>query len=187
MFMISKFMYEAVYQPRGSLIIEPYTKGNHQANYYYFRLGARKQGADLIPIGDAGLIIPRHSFVPVWSLENFTLSERVLGLFGSLTALLERGLQLVNSLSIDPTFSGCLSLGIRNNTDNDEILHAGERIGKILFFDVSDTFYDAEGYLNNLKRKDLSERAKVAEEMMRIGKQIIEPYVDTISDEFPHK
>ena len=44
----------------------------------------------------------------------------------------------------------------------------GEDIGKILFFDVSDTIIDAEEFVKNfLKQKELEERRKAAETMLK--------------------
>ena len=177
MFMISKFMYEAVYKPREFLQIEPYETANHVANFYYFRLGAKEEGGKAIPISDRGLTIPKHGFVRVWSLESFTLGERILGLFGNISSLIQRGLQLVNSPSIDPGFSGSLVLGIRNNTDREETLRPGDNIGKLLLFDVSDTFINAEEFLQSvLKQKELDERQKAADTILKtVYKDILGP------------
>jgi deoxycytidine triphosphate deaminase len=167
MFMISKFMYDAVYSPREYLKIIPYEEKNHISNFYYFRLGARDDKGKPIKI-DKTLTIPKNGFTTVWSLEEFTFGERVLGLFGNLSALVGKGLQLVHSPSIDPGFKGSLALGIKNNTSDPVDLAVGDRIGKILFFDVSDTIINAEEFLQNvLKQKELEERRRAAETMFK--------------------
>ncbi|HKO44826.1 MAG TPA: hypothetical protein VJU84_16225 [Pyrinomonadaceae bacterium] len=161
--MISKFMFDAVYKRREFLTIEPYEVSNHVANFYYFRVGAQEESGKVIPI-DTKLIIPKNGFVKVWSLEQFTLGERILGLFGNLSEFIDKGLQLVNSPSIDPGFNGSLVLGIKNNLDRPAVLKVGDRIGKILFFDVSDTFINAEEFLQNvLKQQELNNRREAAE------------------------
>lgn len=164
MFMISKFMYHAIYHPREFLDIEGYETDNHIGNFYYFRFGAAEENGKVVPV-DGNLVIPKNGFAKIWSWEAFTLSERVLGLFGNLSALVHKGLQLVHSPSIDPGFGpGSLALGIKNNTSEPINLMVGENIGKILFFDVSDTFINVEEFLENaLKEKQLEEREKAAE------------------------
>ena len=121
-----------------------------------------------MPIGDKGLVIPKNGFARVWSLECFNLGERILGLFGNLSTLVQQGLQLVNSPSIDPGFTGSLVLGIRNNTDREAILQPGDKIGKLLLFDVSDTFINAEDFVQSvLKQKELDERQKAADTILK--------------------
>jgi len=167
MFMISKFMYNVLYKPREYIKINPYEEENHISNFYYFRLGAINDNGNLVEI-DKTLTIPKNGFITVWSLEEFIFGERILGLFGNLSALVGRGLQLVHSPSIDPGFTGCLSLGIKNNTSDPVDLAMGDRIGKILFFDVSDTIIDAEEFLQNvLKQKELEERSRAADTMIK--------------------
>lgn len=41
MFLISKFMFDAVYQPKKYVTIGAYEPKNHHSTFYYFRLGAR--------------------------------------------------------------------------------------------------------------------------------------------------
>ena len=173
MFMISKFMYDAVYSPREFLKINPYEAKNHIGNFYYFRLGAKDENGKAVPI-DKRLTIPKNGFVSVWSLEEFSFGERVLGLFGNLSALVRKGLQLVHSPSIDPGFQGSLALGIRNNISEPINLVIGENIGKILFFDVSDTIINAEEFIQNvLKQKELAERRKAAETVLKTYSELM--------------
>lgn len=167
MFMVSKLMYDAHYQPRGLLRIEPYEPTNHISNFYYFRLGAKDEDGKVVEIGKS-LFIPKTGFVRVWSLEAFTFTERILGLFGSLSALVAMGLQLVHSPSIDPGFTGRLALGIRNNTAEPVELTVGANIGKLLFFDVSDSIISAEEFVENVvKKMQLAEREKAGKVVLR--------------------
>ena len=74
-----------------------------------------------------------------------------------------KGLQLIHSPSIDPAFDSALELAVRNNTDAAVRLEVGERIGKVLFFDVSDTVVSADEFLKNLlTEKELEERRRAA-------------------------
>src|SRR5437870_4574205 len=114
--MISKFMYDAVYQPRRFLQIEPYAEQNHISNFYYFRLGGIDHDGEVVRPVNGSLRVQGNSMLAVWSLEEFSLSERVLGLFGPTSDLVHKGLQLVHSPSIDPGFTGSLALGLKNNT-----------------------------------------------------------------------
>ena len=50
-----------------------------------------------------------------------------------------RGVQLLNGPSIDPGFNAPLDLALLNLSDEDVYLDLGDPIGKILFFDISDT------------------------------------------------
>src|SRR6266478_786017 len=137
MFMISRFMYDVAYRSHGYLKIEPYEPKFHISNFYYFRLGAIKEGDKVVQIKEGQLRIPSLGFIKVWSMERFELNDRVLGLFGNLSGLVDKGLQLINSPSIDPGFQGSLALGLKNNTNEPVTMAVGERIGKILFFDCA--------------------------------------------------
>ncbi len=160
-------MYDAAYKPRDFLNIEPYEEKNHISNFYYFRLGAEYRDGKPIPIQER-LSVPKYSFMTVWSMERFRLSERVLGIFGNLSELVLKGIQLVHSPSIDPGFNGSLALGIRNNNSHSVDISFGQNIGKILFFDVSDTIISAEQFVQNvLKEKELEDREKAGEVMLK--------------------
>ena len=95
----------------------------------------------------------------IWSLESFHLTDRVLGLFGSTSALALRGLQLVHSPAIDPLFEGSLELGIRNVSASDVELKVGDSIGKLQLFDVSDSIIEAEKFIDDaVQNAKLQER-----------------------------
>ena len=100
MFLISPFMFEAVYKPKGFLEIHQYIRDNHVGTFYYFRLGARSEQNKPVDINwKDGLTIPRQSVVQIWSAESFKLSDRVLGLFGTL--ILDAEGSTTDSLSVD--------------------------------------------------------------------------------------
>ena len=168
MFMISKVVYQAVFHPGNLLGIEPYDQTNHLSSFYYFRLGAKAEGENVVPI-KGELTIPKLSIVNVWSLEKFTLSDRVLGLFGNSTGFVKRGLQLVHGISVDPGFNGSLVLGIRNNTTSEMTLKVGDIIGKILFFDVSDSLLNVEEFLKSaLTAEGLRHREEAAAKILNL-------------------
>lgn len=150
--------------PKGDVKIAPYDSANHHGSCYYFRVAAADQNgqpdATSRPIS-----IPKNGFVNVCSLERFELSERVLGLFGGLTDLISRGLQLVHSPAIDPLFKGSLALGIRNMTENAVELRVGDKVGEVLFFDVSDSLVAAHQAHNEVRTKE--------EELRQYAKDVI--------------
>jgi deoxycytidine triphosphate deaminase len=174
MFMISKLVYQAVFKP-GLLAIEPYEDANHLSNFYYFRLGAEARGEDVVPIkGD--ITIPKQGFVHVWSMERFTLSDRVLALFGDSTSFVKKGLNLVHGLSVDPGFNGSLLLGIRNNGLAPVVIRPGEIIGKIIFYDVSDSMLNVEEFLKSaLTQEKLKQRDEAAEKILELYADLKKP------------
>ncbi|MBI3668031.1 MAG: hypothetical protein HY236_17670, partial [Acidobacteria bacterium] len=116
---------------------DAYDPGNHYQSYYYFRFAAIDKGG--VPdMSSSHITVPSNGFIRIWSLEGFELSQRVLGLFGGISDLGLKGLQLIHSPSIDPGFKGALALGIRNLTSEDVELTRAERIGKLLLFDVTE-------------------------------------------------
>lgn len=174
MFMLSKFMFDAAYANQKHLIIEPYEPLNHINNFYYFRFGGLKEGDKVVRANEDVEIAP-HGFVQIWSLERFSLSERIVALFGNLSAMVSKGFDLIHSPSIDPGFSGSLALGLRNNLNVPVTLLSQEKIGKILFFDCADTFVNVEQFVQNvLKNKELEERRKAGEVMLRAYSELTE-------------
>ena len=162
MLLISNFMFDTFYKPQELLEIDPYAAHNYHSNFYYFRLGGKYEGAMKSKVKLSKLTIPKNTFVRIWSLEKFKMSNRVLGIFGHKSTLMERGIELINSPSIDPGFEGNLSLGIKNNTTSDVHLSAGEEIGKVLFFDVTDTNWGGKEPFSEISnQKQMVERRNV--------------------------
>ena len=178
MFMISKLVYQAVFEPGKMLSIDPYDETKHLGSFYYFRLGAEAVGDDVTQVKPikTELVIPKQSLVTVWTLERLTLSDRVLGLFGNTTSFVKSGLQLVHGMSVDPGFNGSLVLGIRNNTGTDARLRVGDIIGKIIFFDVSDSMLNVEEFLKSaLTREALKQRDEAADKILQLYADIKKP------------
>ena len=172
--MLSKFMFDAAYANQKHLKIEPYEPKHHINNFYYFRFGGIKEEGKVVNTNEDVEIAP-HGFIQIWSLERFELSDRIFALFGNLSAMVSKGLDLVHSPSIDPGFSGSLALGLRNNLNVPVTLRALEKIGKIIFFDCADTFVNVEQFVANvLKNKELEERRKAGEVMLRAYTELTE-------------
>jgi deoxycytidine triphosphate deaminase len=174
MFMLSKFMFDAAYANQKHLKIEPYEPKHHINNFYYFRFGGIKEEDKVVKTNE-DVEIASHGFIQIWSLERFELSDRIFALFGNLSAMVSKGLDLIHSPSIDPGFSGSLALGLRNNLNVPVTLHPHEKIGKIIFFDCADTFVNVEQFVENvLKNKELEERRKAGEVMLRAYSELTE-------------
>ncbi|SRR6266542_1336047 len=178
MFVISRFVYDAmakskIHSTNPYLVIHDYADGNHKQTFYRFRYGAVKSDKRPEP---APVQVRKGAAVPIWSLEGFELSERVLGIFGHASDLFLRGLELVHSPFIDPSFKGRLELVVRNMSDRDVTLVPGEVVGKIMFFDISDSILSAEDLLADVQksaRNSVRESAlnEMAQAMGRIGKE----------------
>jgi deoxycytidine triphosphate deaminase len=130
----------------GSLVIDPFFRNDLGNTFYYFHAGDSVKivspNEEEIDLKAKRICqIPPCGFARLWSAEYFRMGGRVLGLFSTTSELIhKRGLSMVNSLSIDPSFTGRLEIGLTNQTHNFVTLKFHERIGKLLFFDVSDTY-----------------------------------------------
>lgn len=169
MFLISKFVYEAMGKSKlhatsAYLRIHNYLPENHQQTYYKFRYGAPDVDGK---VGKPGVIqMKRSSSAAIWSLEGFELSERVFAIFGHTSVLFKRGLELIHSPFIDPGFPGQLQLIIRNFSDHEVSLTPGEILGKIMFFDISDTILSASDLLKEVQENTQNQvRQKAIQEM----------------------
>lgn len=159
MFLISKFVYDLVQKSKGDetspyLLINDYLAANHKQTFYKFRYGARnevdKNGDDKYGQSEP-IILGPGAFEKIWSLEEFVLSERVLAIFGHSSDLFLRGLELIHSPFIDPAYPGRLQLIVRNFSNEQVILSLGDIIGKITFFDISETILSADILLNEIR------------------------------------
>jgi len=173
MFLISKFVYEAMgksklHETTAYLKIHNYSPDNHRQTFYRFRYGAPDNN------GEVGTPAPVNlkggSFAGVWSLEGFELSERVFAVFGHSSELFRRGLDLIHSPFIDPGFPGQLQLVVRNFSNKDVTLSPKEVIGKVVFFDISDTILSAEDLLKEIQTNAQNQTRKRA--MEEIGQAL---------------
>lgn len=157
------------YEKRGLLHVKDLRKELLGSTFYYFRLGRhysvwneKKQEFTPGVLGDPGreiLKIPGRGYVRIASLERFELSDRIFAQFGQISNIALMGLRLGHSPFIDPLFEGNLELAVENCLDHSIELQYGAKIGKISFFDISDTYpvHSAVGTLGKKKverRKD---------------------------------
>ena len=156
MFLISKFVYDAMRRSKIHITsvylkIHNYSEENHKQTFYKFRYGAPDINGK---VGDppTPITLEAGSSARIWSLEGFELSERVLAVFGHSSDLFRRGLELIHSPFIDPTFIGPLQLVVRNFSKDPVTLTPGDIIGKAVFFDISDTILSAEDLLMEVQQ-----------------------------------
>ena len=80
------------------------------------------------------------------SFEDFALGERVMGIIGGTTDVARRGVGLLHGPFIDPLYpsgeanTGPLWLTLVNHSRSAVSFELGDRIGKITFYEVSDTY-----------------------------------------------
>jgi deoxycytidine triphosphate deaminase len=147
----------AVDEPVGMRIdISHFEPRNLQHTSYYFRLGSRysrrgpakgsyyDQPGELSE-GNAFLNLEPWESVMVWSYEAFKLDHQILGIFGGVSDIARLGLSLNHSPFIDPLYpnrsvGAPLELGIQNLANEPASLRLHDTIGKVSFFDVSDTY-----------------------------------------------
>ena len=130
------------------LTIENFNKKNLQHTSYYFRLGLAystfdEEGNKIkieIPRKNPILILKPNEYVIVESIEVFGLSDKVKAYIGSLSEMINNGLQLNYSPFIHPLYKGWLSVGIKNLLNKEVKLKCGVNIGKVSFYDISDTY-----------------------------------------------
>jgi deoxycytidine triphosphate deaminase len=117
-----------------------------QHTFYYFRLGSEGQiNGNPFKLGEGPginlLTIEHNDFAIIKSHETFILSDKVFAIFGQPSDLIKKGAQLLHSPFVDPKFKGKLELGIKNISNKPIILEYKKQIiGKISFFDISDTY-----------------------------------------------
>ncbi len=129
---------------KNQIKISPFKQTNLIKTFYYFSAGdtlkmlsPKEEIIDLEKTQKA--TIPPNGFGLIKSREFFDFDSSIMALFGNISDLVKRGLQIINSPSIDPGFQGHLTLGIKNLTENPIDISFDEKIGKILFFNVADT------------------------------------------------
>ncbi|MBI1757188.1 MAG: hypothetical protein HYR64_08795 [Fimbriimonas ginsengisoli] len=173
MTLITKATYDAYYEPEKILRIENSDPNGFEHIKYYFRLGAIRIRDKIEPL-TTEVTIPPGEYVQVFSLEIFTLSSRVMALLGQCTELFTQDLELSHGLSIDPGYPGMpLTLGIRNNASERRSLQRGMRIGKAIFFDVSESVVEMTSYwAGQLKIKESEVKLQAAEKVRRVADEI---------------
>lgn len=137
-----------VQSPRGQYLdIINFDEGSLQHTSYYFRLGdycetlgGTEPKITRLTEDKPYLDLGPNGYAVVKTHENFMLSDKIMGIFGQVSELAERGLELVHSPFIDPLFHGRLAIGLSNRLSVGVRIRLGDRIGKVSFFDISDTY-----------------------------------------------
>ena len=128
------------------LNIWDFKEQNLEHTFYYFRLGSEGQvNGNPFKLSDEPenkfLTIKPNDYAIIKTHETFVLSDKILAMFGQSSDLIKKGGQLLHSPFIDPLFQGKLELGIKNISTKDIVLeYKNQIIGKISFFDISDTY-----------------------------------------------
>jgi deoxycytidine triphosphate deaminase len=134
--------------PRGTYLdIINFDPKRLQHTSYYFSLGREYEILDsgdsrLLRLDDKTqhLVLPPQGYAVIKSHETFMLSDKVIGLIGPISDFVRWGLGLVHSPFIDPMFHGQLELGLLNRLPKAATVRLGQAIGKVSFFDISDTY-----------------------------------------------
>jgi len=135
--------------PRGTYLdIINFDSTRLQHTSYYFGVGRDYEILDgdnfrLARMNDGRgsiLTLPPRGYAIVKSSEIFMLSEKVMGILGPVSDLMRLGLELVHSPFIDPLFYGQLELGLWNRLERPASISSEQIIGKVSFFDISDTY-----------------------------------------------
>ena len=178
MHLISKGMFHENYYPNEDINIRPYEDSLFASSCYYFRLGGFQEGGKAIPILQP-VELKKNEIRPVFSLETFTLSNRVVALIGPCSELLLSSILLHNSPIIDPGFSGSLELLIENRADKVIRLEPGMRIGKAVFFDIANTQLDLQQYVQNEKDTEIWKARSEAGRVIRKAVGWVEKTIDS--------
>ncbi|QXU42138.1 hypothetical protein [Pedobacter sp. D749] len=127
-----------------SLNIWNFKESNLEHTFYYFRLGSEGQingNPFKLDSDNRFLTIEPNDFAIIRTHETFTLSDKIMALFGQSSDLIKKGAQLLHSPFVDPLFKGKLEVGIKNISSKQIVLEYKKQIiGKISFFDISDTY-----------------------------------------------
>lgn len=146
MFLLSEELIER-YIRKERIAIDPFFGENLYPTCYYFSLGrladvpGGPNGMQTVNVERQGyIVIPPKSVASVESLEHFRLPDNILALLGNRTELLRKQhLQLLHGPTIDPGWKQQLALAIHNFGDSPERVEFKAKIGKAMFFDISDS------------------------------------------------
>ncbi len=131
--------------PPRYLGIKQFDNNQLQHTSYYFRLGpfyssrASDQWTELSSKNQILELKPGDYF-KVQSFESFWLSEKIIGFFGASSDIVSLGLRLIHAPFIDPLYDGPLVLGLHNQLKEPISIKFGDPLGKVCFFDISDTY-----------------------------------------------
>lgn len=127
------------------LHIKNFSEKQLKQTAYYFRLGPMYKLRNTNNWIELTIKKPVIEFKPgnyfiVQSFESFRLSEKVLGILGISTDVISLGLRLINAPFIDPCYDRALQFGLHNPLNETICINFLDVIGKVCFFDISDTY-----------------------------------------------
>jgi deoxycytidine triphosphate deaminase len=169
------------------LQIEPFDKSQLQHTSYYFRLSPvyaernSEEWRHLAPKGRNFALQPGE-YLRVQSQERFHLSDKIFGLIGPDSEISKGGLRFVHAPFVDPLYDGPLMFGIHNCFGEVVTIEVGCSIGKIVFFNTSDTYPVRLRPLSASERK-FNERSKIREESKMPGLLALEEDIIPFSHE----
>lgn len=144
---------QAVIDTNSGLRIGEFDKRFLQHTFYYLRLGdavqLQKDDGNWFPqpplTDTEPLIISPGECVRVQTFEDFALDARYFAILGGTTDMALDGLSVLHGPFLDPHYprpknSVPLKLAIVNCSRAQVTLKLGDRIGKIAFFEISDTY-----------------------------------------------
>lgn len=130
----------------GTLAIDHFKPENLEHTFYYFRLGSEGtlNGTPFVlskKRENRFLTLKPNDFATIKTIETFSLNAKLLGVLGQCSDISKSGLQLLHSPFIDPKFNKQLEFGIKNLNNKEVSLEYDiSKIGKVSFFDISDTY-----------------------------------------------
>jgi dUTPase len=126
---------------------------------YYFHLGGHAdvygaRGERTINIERNGLTLDPGERASVLSEETFLLSEQVMALLGNRSNNpVEKGVFLLNGPVIDPGYRAPIKVGLMNISTDAVHLDYRDEIGKVIFFEVSDTALEESRFAPDVARR----------------------------------
>ena len=140
---------------------------NLQHTSYYFRLGDTyeivnsQDDKEIKKLTNAKpvLTVEPNQYLLVRSKELFRLSDKLKAIVGSCGDSVSNGLLINYSPFIDPLYDGYLEVGIKNLLNSPIKLKLDQHIGKLSFYDISDT-YPIEIVPKSQQEIKFNERAK---------------------------
>ena len=129
-----------------TLYIKQFSQEFLEHTYYYFRLGelysrSRAEGPwNELSNKDRILTLEPGEYIRVKSFESFRLSSKIFAIFGASSKMIEFGLRLVHGPFVDPFYDNFLELGLQNHSTEQISLEFKQKLGKIVFFNIADTY-----------------------------------------------
>lgn len=146
-----EYYVKASFDANAPLCIKNFNPTNLQHTFYYFCLGANiiymnescpeGKSLDLSNGKEKYFTLEPGDFVTITTRETFRMSERIMGVLGQCGDRVKEGLLLIHSPFIDPCYHGKLKFGLKNiGHKKIRLEYEKSIIGKVSFFDISDTY-----------------------------------------------